>query len=152
VPTLHHTKNKGDLGVAKAHADLAAQGFIVLFPATEHAPFDLVAYRDGAFVRVQVKYRSARLGSITVHFRSLWSDRNGVHVVPTDKAAIDVVCIYCPDSDECYYVTPGAHGASVTLRLTPSRNRQALGVLPAAHYRFMPASFGEAVEPSSDTG
>ena len=34
----HHTKDKGDLGVAKAHADLVSQGFVVLFPATEHAP------------------------------------------------------------------------------------------------------------------
>lgn len=45
----HHTKDKGDLGVAKAHADLTAQGFMVLMPLTEHAPFDLVAYRDGVF-------------------------------------------------------------------------------------------------------
>lgn len=35
----HHTKDKGDLGVAKAHADLVGKGFYVLFPATEHAPF-----------------------------------------------------------------------------------------------------------------
>ncbi|MET0901103.1 MAG: group I intron-associated PD-(D/E)XK endonuclease [Mycobacterium sp.] len=35
----HHTKDKGDLGVAKVHADLVSQGFTVLFPATEHAPF-----------------------------------------------------------------------------------------------------------------
>ena len=52
----HHTKDKGDLGVAKAHADLAAKGFTVLFPATEHAPFDLVAYAEGLFHRLQVKY------------------------------------------------------------------------------------------------
>lgn len=45
----HHTKDKGDLGVAKAHADLVTKGFYVLFPTTEHAPFDLVAYADGAF-------------------------------------------------------------------------------------------------------
>ncbi|MDR7289516.1 hypothetical protein J2S38_002579 [Mycolicibacterium senegalense] len=45
----HHTKDKGDLGVAKAHADLVAKGFYVLFPATEHAPFDLVAYAAGTF-------------------------------------------------------------------------------------------------------
>jgi PD-(D/E)XK endonuclease len=42
----HHTKDKGDLGVAKVHADLACEGFTVLFPATEPAPFDLVAYAD----------------------------------------------------------------------------------------------------------
>jgi hypothetical protein len=58
----HHTKDKGDIGVAKAHADLVTQGYVVLFPATEHAPFDLVAYRNGEFERVQVKYRSAGSG------------------------------------------------------------------------------------------
>jgi len=36
---------KGDLGVAKVRADLPSKGFAVLFPVTEHAPFDLVAYR-----------------------------------------------------------------------------------------------------------
>lgn len=137
MPTVHHTKNKADLGVAKAHADLAAQGFVVLFPATEHAPFDLVAYGDGAFHRVQVKYRSARSGAITVHFRSLWSDRNRIHVVPINKAAVDVICVYCPDTDECYYVRPTSHGASVTLRVTPSRNGQAAGVLPAPQFRHL---------------
>ena len=41
---VHHTKDKGDLGTAKAHADLVERGFLVLFHATEHAEFDLVAY------------------------------------------------------------------------------------------------------------
>jgi hypothetical protein len=136
--TSHHTKNKGDLGVAKAHADLVAKGFIVLFPATEHAPFDLVAYRSGDFHRMQVKYRSARAGAITVKFRSTWSDRNGTHTVPTDKNAVDAVCIYCPDTDECYYIDPTAHNYSVTLRVTPTKNGQQSGVLDAAAFRAPP--------------
>lgn len=135
MPTSHHTKNKGDLGVAKAHADLTAQGFVVLFPATEHAPFDLVTYSDGEFQRIQVKYRSARAGAVTVHFRSIWADRHGTHVQPTNKAAIDLLCIYCPDSDECYYVRPDAHGPTVTLRVAPSRNGQVSGVSPAELFR-----------------
>ncbi|WP_234788771.1 group I intron-associated PD-(D/E)XK endonuclease [Mycolicibacterium iranicum] len=81
----HHTKDKGDVGVAKAHADLANKGFTVLFPATEHAPFDLVAYPAGDFHRLQVKYRSARAGAITVKFRSIWADRNGTHATRMDK-------------------------------------------------------------------
>src|SRR5690348_17868506 len=85
----HHTKDKGDLAVAKAHADLVGQGFTVLFPATEHAPFDLVSYADGEFQRLQVKYRSARAGAVKVHFRSMWADRNGTHMTPLDKGAID---------------------------------------------------------------
>lgn len=134
----HHTKDKGDLAVAKVHADLASQGFTVLFPATEHAPFDLVAYEAGEFHRLQVKYRSARSGAVTVKFRSTWADRNGTHVTPTDNGAIDTVCIYCPETDGCYYVQPDAHGASVTLRITPSRNRQQAGVLDAAAFRELP--------------
>ncbi len=41
----------------KAQVDLLEQGFAVLLPLTEHCPFDLVAYKDGEFRRVQVKYR-----------------------------------------------------------------------------------------------
>ncbi|WP_278236949.1 group I intron-associated PD-(D/E)XK endonuclease [Isoptericola sp. AK164] len=138
----HHTKDKGDLGVAKAHADVVGQGFIVLFPATEHAPFDLVAYADGAFHRLQVKYRSARLGAITVHFRSVWNDRQGTHAKPADKAAVDIVCIYCPETDECYYIRPSDHGASVTLRIEPSRNGQRSRVLDAAGFRSLATRVG----------
>ena len=140
----HHTKNKGDLGVAKAHADLVAQGYMVLFPATEHAPFDLVAYDGSAFLRVQVKYRSARSGALEVQFKSMWADRNGTHAAPMDKASVDVVCIYCPETDECYYVRPAEHGASVTLRVVPTRNGQLIGVLAASSFRQLVASGGPA--------
>lgn len=131
----HHTKDKGDLGVAKAHADLVQQGWMVLFPTTEHAPFDLVAYRDGQFRRIQVKYRSERNGTVTVVFKSSWADRNGSHSQSIDKAAIDLVCVYCPETDACYYVDPQQHGGGVSLRLTPTRNNQVRRVLDADNYR-----------------
>ena len=134
----HHTKDKGDLGTAKAHADLVGHGFTVLFPATEHAAFDLVAYRDGVFHRVQVKYRSARLGSISVQFRSVWADRNGTHMKPSDKSEVDVMCIYCPETDDCYYLRPGDYRQSVTLRVTPTKNGQQRGVLLAESFRTFP--------------
>jgi len=133
----HHTKDKGDLGVAKAHADLVQQGFMVLFPATEHAPFDLVAYSGDQFIRVQVKYRSLRSGAVRVEFASMWADRNGTHRRPIDKAQIDVVCIYCPEVDECFYLWPSNHGGVVSLRVAPARNGQSLGVHPAATYRHL---------------
>lgn len=134
----HHTKDKGDLGVAKAHADLVTKGFYVLFPATEHAPFDLVAYADGAFHRVQVKYRSARAGAVHLNLRSTWTDRNGVHTTPMDKDAVDAICIYCPETDECYYIRPTDHGASVNLRITPTKNGQHKRILDAATFRDLP--------------
>ena len=68
APTL--AKSRRDLGIAKVHADLVSQGSRVLFPATEHAPFDLVAYAAGEFHRLQAKYRSGacagRQGSVPV--------------------------------------------------------------------------------------
>ena len=134
----HHTKDKGDLGVAKAYADLVTKGFMVLFPATEHAPFDLVAYEAGTFLRVQVKYRSARAGAVRLNLRSTWSDRNGVHTSPMDKEAIDAVCVYCPETDECYYIRPAEHGVSVALRITPSKNGQQKRILDAAAFRDLP--------------
>ena len=99
----HHTKDKGDLGIAHAIGDLAEQGFVVLTALTEHAPFDLVGYRRGRFVRVQVKYRSLSAnGTLEVQFRSSWSDSRGIRVRPLEKHDVDVVCVYCPETKACY--------------------------------------------------
>jgi hypothetical protein len=145
---MHHTKDKGDLGVAKAFADLVAQGFVVLFPATEHAPFDLVAYADGRFHRVQVKFRSLERGAVTVKLTSTWSDRQGLHRRKVDPTLIDVICIYCPETDSCYYVPPPAQGCEVRLRVLPARNNQRAGTQPAeAFQQLLPVPLPEAPHP-----
>src|SRR5688572_9669716 len=102
----HHTKNKGDLGVVKAIADMVDKGWRILLPMSEHDPYDFVAYDGERFVRVQAKYRAAVRGSILLELKANWSDRNGLHKVHIDKDAIDLVCLYCPDSDRCYYFRP----------------------------------------------
>lgn len=135
----HHTKDKGDLGVAKVFADLVEKGYALLFPATEHAPFDLVAWDGERFIRVQVKYRSARRGVIKLQFHSVWNDKHGTHVRPMDKASVDVVALYCPEVDQCFYVDPSRLGGGVTLRLEPAANCQKMGVRHADQFRQMPA-------------
>jgi len=136
---MHHTKEKGDLGVLKAQLDLYEQGYLILNPVTEHAPFDLVAYKDCSFKRVQVKYKSVdKSGSITVHFRSCWADKNGTHMQQVDKDALDVYCVYCPDTDERYYLDPKDYNRSFTLRVNTPRNNQAKDVKLAADYRRVP--------------
>ncbi len=139
----HHTKDKGDIGVAHAIADLADHGFVVLSALCEHAPFDLVGYRDGMFLRVSVKYRAlSSRGTIDVRFYSTYSDSNGTHSRPTDKDEVDVVCIYCPDTGACYYIDPKAFNTAVSLRVRPSRNNQSRNVLVAEDYRGLPAAVG----------
>ena len=121
---VHHTKTKGDLGVLAAELDLFEKGFLLLKPQTEHAPFDLVAYRDGRFYRVQVKYRAAVNGQIAFHLSTCWADKHGTHQVAIDKYSIDLLCIYCPDTRACYYVDPHSVKKTVCLRVTAPRNSQ----------------------------
>jgi hypothetical protein len=135
---MHHTKDKGDLGVLKAQVDLAEKGYMVLLPLTEHAPFDLVAYREGRFLRIQVKYRSAVNGAITVRLRTSWADRNGTHERPLDKNELDVVCVYCPETDECYYFDPNQCRQGFSLRVGPAKNHQVKSVHLIEDYRRIP--------------
>jgi hypothetical protein len=44
--------------------------------------------------------------------------------VPIDRSAIDLLCIYCPETRACYYVDPKLIGNAVALRITAPRNRQ----------------------------
>lgn len=116
---MHHTKDKGDLGVLKAQASLCEQGYIILIPLTEHAPFDLVIYKDNTFKKVQVKYRSLnKLGTIEVSFKSYWSNRNGINVKRQDISQFDICCIYCPNTDKCYFIdTNDIRNIDISLRV-----------------------------------
>jgi hypothetical protein len=139
MPIAHPTKTKGDLAVAHAYADLMDQGFLVLFPATEHAPFDLVAYRDERFARVQVKYRSVgKNGAVLVEFGTGWADRHGIHKLPMDKAQVDLLCVYCPDTKACYYIRPQNHRNAVSLRILPAANNQRDRIHLAEDFRRVP--------------
>ena len=146
---VHHTKNKGDLGVIAAELDLFEKGFILMRPLTEHAPFDLVGYRDERFFRISVKYRAAVDGQISVLMSSTWADRHGVHIVPVDKNAIDLVCVYCPDTRCCYYFDPKQIEGSIRLRIAPPRNNQKKRVHMAENYREIPVTV-RGVAPGGD--
>lgn len=120
----HHTKNKGDLAVLHAQVDLAEKGYRILLPLTEHEYFDLVAYKDSRFIRIQVKYRTAKDGVINVSFKSWWADRHGCHKLLMDKDMVDLVCVYCPNTRRCYYIDPRRYGQRACLRLEPVKNGQ----------------------------
>jgi hypothetical protein len=98
----------------------------------------LVVWREGQFKTVQVKYRDASNGKLEVSFRSCWTDKNGTHMVPVNKSFIDVYFIYCPQTDECYYLNPSDFGTSVTLRVETPKNNQKKGINLASDYREVP--------------
>jgi hypothetical protein len=55
-----------------------------------------------------------------------------------DKAAVDLVGIYCPDTDKCYYFDPRKFNQAVKLRVRAPRNNQRAYVKQAADYRRVP--------------
>lgn len=135
----HHTKNKGDLGVLKAQVALSEQGYTILIPLSEHQSFDIVAYKDGIFKRVQVKFRQMRKdGTIEIPFKSSWSDSKGVHTRKADKSSVDVYAIYCPDTDQCYFLDPHAFGDVVTLRVNTPKNSQSKKIHFASDFLRVP--------------
>jgi PD-(D/E)XK nuclease superfamily protein len=77
-----------------------------------------------------VKYRvMMERGAVTVQTRSSWNDRHGTHHRHHDPGDYDSVAIYCPDTDECYYLLASELAASGrTLRITSPANNQVTGV------------------------
>ena len=63
--------------------------------------------------------------------------RSTSHGKPVDKAEIDALCIYCPDTDECYYLRPSDYNETA-LRVADARNGQQAGVRLASQFRQIP--------------
>jgi PD-(D/E)XK endonuclease len=125
---FHHTKSKGDLGVLKAQLDLYEKGYFVCVPLTEHSSFDLVIVKDEERKTVQVKSKHLKNGKLEVSFRQSFSDKNGVHTKFWNKSEIDIVCVYCLDTDKCYYFNPNHFNRSINLRVEMPKNNQAKNI------------------------
>ena len=136
----HHTKNKGDLGVLKAQADLCSKGYLVCLPLSEHAPFDLIIYKEGKFRRVQVKARTIKNGRLGVRFEHSYSDNRGVHTNKVNMNSIDLYSVYCLDTDQCYYFRSKEfiRRTTMSLRVETPKNSQAHRIRWALDYREVP--------------
>jgi hypothetical protein len=97
-----------------------------------------VGYKDGKFIRVQVKYITAKNNILSLCFKTSWTDKNGTHSKFYDKDEIDVMCIYCPNTDKCYYIDPKKYNKTVCLRISPTKNNQKSGVKMATDFLDIP--------------
>lgn len=113
----HHTKEKGDIGVKAVDFDLTKKGFKTFSSNSEHLPFDIVAYKNKRFVRIQVKYRAMDNGTVEVSGRTSYADKNGTHSSFYDKDEVDYYAVYCPDVEKCYYVKPELVNSVLLLRI-----------------------------------
>ena len=58
--------------------------------------------------------------------------------MPVDKDEVDLYCVYCPETDECYYLNPKDFGSNATLRVEAPKNNQLKNIKFAADYRRAP--------------
>lgn len=131
----HHTKDKGDIGTGKVIADLLTKGIQICLPLSEHLPFDLVGVKeDGTLIKISVKYRTLVKGRIFVSLSHSYSDSKGVHTKEVNKNMIDIIAIYCPDTDRVYYVNPVDFKKSILLRIEKTKNNQLKGINIAENY------------------
>ncbi|AFY32474.1 group I intron-associated PD-(D/E)XK endonuclease [Calothrix sp. PCC 7507] len=114
---MHHTKDKGDLAAAKVIADLVEKEYSIFVPVvTEHAPFDLIAYKDGKCYRIQAKYSANNC----VSNRSTWADRNGNHQKKYQLNDFDFYGVYLPDLNKVVY--PSIKFGGCRIRSTPPKS------------------------------
>jgi hypothetical protein len=124
------TYEKGAIGEHRVVADLINKGYRVHKPLTDSLPYDLVVSIRGFFFKIQVKYVSQRRGYIETSPRSIKSQNN--KIVNVD---FDLLAIFCPDTQQCYYVWRNEFEGSIRLRMTPTKNKQSKNVKLAENYR-----------------
>ncbi|MCM0591226.1 MAG: group I intron-associated PD-(D/E)XK endonuclease [Gloeotrichia echinulata IR180] len=114
---MHHTKDKGDIAAAKAIADLAIKGYSILTPLVcEHLPFDLVAYDNSKFYRIQAKYNSDG----EIKNKTSWADKNGNHYRKYKPDDFDFYGLYLPDINKVVY--PSIKFGGCRIRSTPPKS------------------------------
>ena len=108
---LTDKKLKGDIGATQVIADLSKKGFVIFTPVVcESLPFDLIAYKDGKFLRIQCKYSSCH----TVSTGTSWSDKNGNHKKKYSDNDFEYFGIYYPDIDKVLYPSIKFRGAKIS--------------------------------------
>ncbi len=99
------TLERGAMAEAFVAFDLLKQGYHVFTPAQAYSPYDLVAAdADHKLYRVQVKHARRAGNSVSVNLRGSRTNKFGNVARPLNTANIDILAVYCPDTEKVYYV------------------------------------------------
>lgn len=114
-------KTKGYIAEAYVSARLIEDGWQVLSPTREDCQYDLVAEREGKFIRIQVKYATPKNGVLNVNCRSSnnWSV---LHYSPKD---LDFLAVFNPENKDIYYIPAKKMNKSLfKIRIEHPKNNQ----------------------------
>lgn len=126
-----HIKTKGYIAEAYVTARLMEDGWKILRPVEESSRYDLVAEKNGKFLRVQVKYVTPKGGVLSVNCRS----SNNWSVLHYSSKDIDVIAVLDSKSKLIYYIPVAEINYSLfKIRIDPAKNNQKTKIHPAEDY------------------
>ena len=126
-----HIKTKGYIAEMYVTARLIEDGWRVLHPVGENNRYDLVAERDGKFIRIQVKYATPKNGALEINCRS----SNNWSVLHYSAKEIDVIAAYNAHTKDIYYIPVSKINRSlIKLRISPAKNNQKRSVNSAENF------------------
>lgn len=145
-------KQKGDLAELKVAADLAGRGCHVSIPIGEDCDYDLVADFGSVLHRIQVKYTESDGHTVLMRCQSHSLTKGKIRQTKYYTAElVDWIAVYDLTSDRCDYCPATELGdgrTGLTLRLTPARNCQRLGIRHAENYLDPDFSRDPRMEPA----
>ena len=129
------SQQKGNIGELRIAAKLIELGYEVLKGFGETKDFDLVAYKDSKFIRIQVKAVTPK-NQVLVG-KTFTSNSKGIRFF--NKEVVDVLAIYDLENCNSYFVNPKEiNGQGILLRLAETRNGQKLNIKMAKDYTDFP--------------
>src|SRR5215210_3768788 len=150
---MSQTTPKGAIAEAAITLEAIEMGIVVLRPAIEGPPYDLVFDVDHRLHRVQCK-RARRCGAVLiVNLESCRHTPHGYVRTKYDRTEIDAVVAYSRELKRCYWLPIEVVGGmrSISLRLAPAANNQQLAINFAADYELGAiAQLGERVTGSHE--
>jgi hypothetical protein len=132
------TTARGSLSEIEVALRLARMGAGVFTPAFGHDhPFDLIAHWAGFLSRVQVKtVRDVDAGSIAISGSRVVDRAGGKRFPPITAEDCDVIVGFYPATGTAYVVRPVGK-TLYTLRRSPAKNGQIIGIMYEADFRLV---------------
>lgn len=97
-------QEKGDLAVCCAIASICMAGYKVSLPISESQRYDLIIEKNNVCKTAQVKFCSEyKSGVLRLDLRSKWSNTSGAHKKLRNISDYDILIIYSPDCNRCFY-------------------------------------------------
>ena len=126
---MHKLKDKGDTGVLYIATRMTELGWTVAFPLSEHAPYDLLAEKEGHFHSIQARYSTPVNGVARVKLKSSWADKHGNHYKLRKESDFTLLGVYIPDAGIVFIGAQEFSNAhNISIRLSKSANNQSIGI------------------------